>query len=182
VVEAALALWPDRLAQTRVLDLGTGTGCLLLAFLHERPFAFGVGVDRSESAARLAGRNARDLDLAPRSAFLCGDWAASVGGRFDLVMCNPPYVATAELAALMPEVGSHEPHSALDGGNCGLTAYRAIISALRGLLTPSGAAVLELGVGQSGAVAEIAKEAGFRAFTRPDLAGTARAMILHASP
>jgi release factor glutamine methyltransferase len=182
VIGAALAFYPDHQAPLRVLDLGTGTGCLLLAFLHERPFAFGVGVDRSESAARLAGRNAGDLGLAPRSAFLCGDWAASISGRFDLVLSNPPYVATPELATLMPEVGSHEPRIALDGGNCGLTAYRAIIGALMALLTRSGAAVLELGAGQSGTVAEIAEDAGFQTSIRPDLSGIARAMILHASP
>jgi len=182
VVEAALALCPDRRAPVRVLDLGTGTGCLLLAFLHERPFAFGAGVDRSESATRIARRNARDLGIAPRSAFLCGDWGASIGGRFDLVLSNPPYVATPELAGLMPEVGLHEPRCALDGGICGLAAYRAIIDALPRLLTPSGSAVLELGAGQSGAVGALADAAGFRSETRADLAGIARAMILRTSP
>jgi release factor glutamine methyltransferase len=182
VVEAALALHPNPSAHIGVLDLGTGTGCLLLAFLHDRPFASGVGVDRSAAAAHLARRNARDLDLAARAAFCCGDWAAAIEGRFDLVLSNPPYIATAELATLMPDVGLHEPHAALDGGLCGLAAYRAIIGALPRLLTPSGAAVLELGAGQAGAVSAIARGAGFRATTRPDLSGTPRAMILHHSP
>jgi release factor glutamine methyltransferase len=182
VVETALTLCPGVHAPIRVLDLGTGSGCLLLAFLHERPFAFGVGTDRSAPAAQLARRNARDLGLAPRSAFLCGDWAASIGGRFDLVLANPPYVATQELPSLMPDVALHEPRAALDGGIGGLTAYRAIISALPGLLSASGSAVLELGAGQAGAVAALGVEAGFRAETRADLSGIARAIILHGSP
>jgi release factor glutamine methyltransferase len=177
LVEAALALHPDPI---RVLDLGTGTGCLLLAFLHERPEAFGIGVDRSESAARLARDNARDLGLADRSAFLCGDWAEAMAGRFDLILSNPPYVATFDLAEL--EVAAHEPRAALDGGGCGLTAYRAIIATLPRLLAPSGTAVLELGAGQFDAVAAIAGAAGFRVSARADLSGTARAMILHATP
>jgi release factor glutamine methyltransferase len=182
VVEAALSLCPDVRATPRVLDLGTGTGCLLLAFLHERPLAFGVGVDRSEAAVRLARRNACDLGIAARSVFLCGDWADAIGGRFDLVLSNPPYVATPDLAALMPDVGLYEPRTALDGGACGLTAYRAIIGALPSLLTPSGAAVLELGAAQFDAVRRIARAAGFEVQPRSDLSGTPRAMILHASP
>jgi release factor glutamine methyltransferase len=182
VIEAALALCPDRHAPIRVLDLGTGTGCLLLALLHECPNAFGVGIDRSEAAARLAVGNACDLGLADRSVFLCGYWAASINGRFDLVLSNPPYVATSELAGLMPDVACHEPHTALDGGTCGLTAYRAIIGALTQLLTPSGAAVLELGAGQFDAVGRIAQAAGFRVTGRRDLAEITRAIILHTSP
>jgi release factor glutamine methyltransferase len=154
----------------------------LLSLLHERPNAFGLGIDRSEAAAHLAVSNARDLGLADRSVFLCGDWAASIDGRFDLVLSNPPYVTTAELAGLVPDVALHEPRTALVGGSCGLTAYRAIIAALRQLLTPSGAAVLELGAGQFDAVGRIAKAAGFRVDARRDLAEITRAIILHASP
>jgi release factor glutamine methyltransferase len=98
------------------------------------------------------------------------------------VLSNPPYIATPELATLMPDVALHEPRAALDGGDCGLTAYRAIVRALPRLLTPAGAAVLELGAGQSEAVGAIAAAAGFRAETRRDLSGTPRAMILRASP
>lgn len=182
VVEAALGIFPATQPARRILDLGTGTGCLLLAVLHDCPGAFGVGVDRSEAAARLALRNARALGLAARSALACGDWAGAIGGRFDLVLSNPPYIATPELATLMPDVALHEPRAALDGGDCGLTAYRAIVRALPRLLTPAGAAVLELGAGQSEAVGAIAAAAGFRAETRRDLSGTPRAMILRASP
>jgi len=182
VVEAGLVLCPDRGAPIRVLDLGTGTGCLLLALLHERPNAFGVGIDRSAAAAHLALGNARDLGLADRSVFLCGDWAGSISARFDLVVSNPPYVATAALGGLMPDVAWHEPYTALDGGKCGLAAYRAIIAGLPQLLMPSGAAVLELGAGQFDPVSRIAQAAGFRVDARRDLAGITRAIILHTSP
>ena len=180
IVEAALTLLPDR--PSRVLDLGTGTGCLLLAFLHERPGAFGVGVDRSHESARLARQNARDLDLGARAAFLTGDWAGAIGGRFDLVLSNPPYIETADLDSLMPEVRTYEPRSALDGGPDGLTAYRVIIEALARLLTPAGAAVLELGIGQFAAVSALAEASGFRPEARFDLSGTARALILRPYP
>jgi len=174
IVEAALSLPPPR----RVLDLGTGTGCLLLAILHERPDAFGVGVDRAEEAARLARTNAARLGLAGRAAFCSGDWAAALQGRFELVVSNPPYIKAAVVGTLMPEVADHEPRLALDGGTDGLDAYRAIVAMLPDLLTPSGAAVLELGMGQGADVASLGAAAGFGATFRPDLAGVDRAIIL----
>ena len=182
LVEAVLALHPNKAAPIRVLDLGTGTGCLLLAVLHERPRAFGVGIDLSAEATRLAQENARALGLAARSAFLCGDWAEAVEARFDLVLSNPPYIATPALASLMPDVAAYEPRTALDGGACGLTAYRAIIAALPRLLAPAGHAVLELGLGQYDAVARLAEAAGFVSEARADLAGIARAAILRPYP
>jgi release factor glutamine methyltransferase len=174
IVEAALGLPPPR----RVLDLGTGTGCLLLAVLSERPDAFGVGVDLSPDAARLARANASALGLQARAAFLCGDWAAALAGRFDLVLSNPPYIETPAIPTLMPEVACHEPPRALDGGADGLDAYRAIIAALPDLLTPTGAAVLELGMGQGPAVAAMARQIGFATRTHPDLAGIVRAIVI----
>lgn len=181
VVEAALAALPDPAAPLRVLDLGTGTGCLLLAVLHERPAAWGVGVDLSPEAARLAARNAGALGLAHRAAFACGNWDAPLRGRFDLVLSNPPYVETAAIAGLMPEVARHEPARALDGGTDGLAAYRGILGRLPALLVPSGVAVLELGEGQAGAVGALAADAGLpRQALRPDLAGIGRALTLHA--
>jgi release factor glutamine methyltransferase len=182
VVEAALGLSPDPRSSPCVLDLGTGTGCLLLAFLHERPLASGIGVDRSEAAARIARCNAGDLKLDGRAAFVCADWAASLRGRFDIVLSNPPYIPSGELAGLMPEVAGYEPWGALDGGGDGLAAYRAIIATLGRLLRPGGAAVLELGQGESEAVAAIAAEAGFRTESRSDLAGITRVMILRLDP
>ncbi|MDD2795938.1 peptide chain release factor N(5)-glutamine methyltransferase [Acidocella sp.] len=175
LVEAVLALG---IAPARVLDLGTGTGCLLLALLSEFPAAFGVGVDISPAAAALAADNARSLGLASRAAFCAGNWAAALSGMFDLVVSNPPYIPSADIAGLMPEVAGFEPASALHGGADGLEAYRLLIAALPRLLTMNGAAVLELGVGQAPDVAALAAQAGFAATTRADLGGVPRALIL----
>jgi release factor glutamine methyltransferase len=181
LIEAAVAALPDRAAVRGVLDLGTGTGCLVLAALVEFPQAFGVGVDVVPAAAMLAARNAVLNGLAARAMFTVGEWGASIAGRFDLVLCNPPYIEHEALAGLMPEVAEFEPASALDGGADGLSAYRAIIAELPGLLAPGGVAVLELGAGQAGAVAALAVAAGFAApELRDDLAGIARAMVLRA--
>ena len=178
VVAAALAARPDA---ARVLDLGTGTGCLLLAVLSECPAAWGLGIDLSPEAAALAARNAAANGLAGRAAFLCGDWAASVHAHFDLVLSNPPYITSADLAGLMPEVAGHEPARALDGGADGLAAYRRIVAALPSLLAPGGVAVLELGIGQDASVAELARHAGLAVRgLRADLGGVARALVLTA--
>jgi release factor glutamine methyltransferase len=174
IVEAALAL-PS---PARVLDLGTGTGCLLLSVLHERPAAFGVGVDLSLAAAALARRNADCLGLAARSAFLCGDWAEALNGRFDLILSNPPYIDGSAIAGLMPEIARYEPRLALNGGHDGLDCYRSIVRRLPALLAPGGAAVLELGIGQGSAVAALGRSAGLIARFRPDLAGIDRAIVL----
>lgn len=176
VVETALDAHP---APGRVLDLGTGTGCLLLAVLHERPDAWGVGVDRAPDAARLATANAATLGLSDRAAFVAGDWGAALGGRFDIVLSNPPYVAASELITLQPEVAKWEPRRALDGGGDGLDAYRALAAMLPGLLAPGGSAVLEVGAGQAGAVVALAEAARLRlAAERADLSGTVRALQL----
>jgi release factor glutamine methyltransferase len=180
LVEAALAAFAGR-APGRILDLGTGTGCLLLACLSEFPDAFGVGVDISPEAASLAARNARANGLAARAAFLGGDWADALGGRFDLVLSNPPYIVSADIAGLMPEVARYEPASALDGGADGLDAYRRLAAMLPRLLAPGGVAVLELGQGQAEDVAGLAMAAGFAApALRADLAGIPRALVLTA--
>ncbi|MGG5812313.1 peptide chain release factor N(5)-glutamine methyltransferase [Falsiroseomonas sp. CW058] len=179
IVEAALEACPDGDAPLRVLDLGTGTGCLLLAVLSERPRAFGIGVDRAPAAAALAAANARANGLAGRSAFLAGDWAAALSARFDLVLSNPPYIESAAIPGLMPEVARHEPRLALDGGEDGLVAYRAIVSGLPALLAPGGKAVLELGQGQRGAVEALALASGLRPLgCRADLGGVERALVL----
>jgi len=182
LIEAALAALPRRGRVRRVLDIGTGTGCLLLAALGEFPAAFGVGLDRDPAAAALARRNAASLGLAGRAGFLVGDWTASVTGLFELVLCNPPYIASGEIAGLMPEVARYEPVLALDGGVDGLAAYRAVMASLPGLLAPEGVGVLELGHGQASPVSELARAAGLRAVPRSDLASIARALVVRRPP
>lgn len=182
LVEAALEACTDKRAPLSLLDLGTGTGALLLAVLSELPAASGVGVDLKPEAAALAARNATRLGLADRARFLAGDWAAALAGRFDLILCNPPYIESAAIAGLMPEVARHEPASALDGGADGLDAYRRIIADLLRLLVPRGVAVLELGAGQQAAVAALAKVAGLTPEAcRADLGGVPRALVLRAA-
>jgi release factor glutamine methyltransferase len=177
LIEAVLA---SGLTPRTVLDLGTGTGCLLLAALHEFPHAFGVGVDLSPQAAALARANAAALGMEGRAVFLAGNWAEALAQtqRFDLVLSNPPYIEAAEVAGLMPEVARYEPLSALAGGADGLDAYRAIVAALPRLLAPEGLAVLELGAGQAISVAELAAAAGFSCATRQSLDGIERAALL----
>ena len=162
LVRAALAHYMNRAPPKCIIDLGTGTGCLLLALLREFPTAFGIGIDVVPAAASLARRNAGRLGLAPQAAFLCGDWTSSLYGRFDLIIANPPYVASGDIACLMPEV-RHEPRSALDGGSDGCDAYRTILPRLPALLTPDGIAVLELGAGQAKTVTDLARKIGLRA-------------------
>ena len=182
LIEAALALFPEREAVQRILDLGTGTGCLLLAALVEFPAAYGVGTDRSEAAALLARRNAMALGLASRAGFAVGDWARALRGRFELVFCNPPYIASGDLPGLMPDVRAHEPRAALDGGPDGLDAYRAILPALPSLLAAGGAGVLELGRDQARDMEPLAIAAGFTTCLRADLGGVARALVLRNAP
>jgi release factor glutamine methyltransferase len=166
-------------ASWRALDLGTGTGCLLLAILSERPAATGTGVDRSAGAAATARANARALGLDDRALFVVGDWASAIDGRFDLVVANPPYIPDDVVATLAPEVRDHDPRAALAGGTDGLDPYRTIAADLPRLLAPGGTAVFEVGVGQADAVAALGKRAGLTvAASRADHGGVARAVVL----
>lgn len=156
LIEEALRRFPERDAPMSVLDLGTGSGCILAAILTERRRAWGLGVDRSTEAAATARFNAVRLGLGHRAAFLAGDWASSLrGGVFDLVVSNPPYIEAGMISGLAREVREHDPRLALDGGADGLDAYRAITAALPGLLRAGGHALLEVGAGQAGAVGEL---------------------------
>lgn len=178
LVEACLGLARERGAgwPSRVLDLGTGPGTLLLAVLSELPAATGLGVDTSEQALAYARDNAADLGLAGRTTFQSGDWTAGIEGAFDVILCNPPYIGDAE--PLMPDVAEHEPAGALFAGADGLDDYRRIIPELPRLLTPGGVAILEIGATQHVLVRELAETAGFTVACRQDLAGRDRALLL----
>ena len=158
----------------RVLDLGTGSGCIAVTLLAERPRARGVATDLSPAALAVAASNARAHGVAPRLSLLRADWWAGVEGRFDLVVSNPPYVAEAEMASLAPEVLA-EPRLALTPGGDGLGAYRAIADGLARHLVPGGRALLEIGVGQGPAVLAMLRAAGLdEADLRPDMDGRDR--------
>lgn len=163
-------------APRHVLDLGTGPGTLLLAALAEWPRATGLGIDASEAALAYARTNADALGFADRSEFRSGDWTAGIEGRFDLILCNPPYIADEE--ELMPDVAGHEPAGALFAGADGLDDYRRIIPDLLRLLAPAGAAILEIGHTQHILVSEFAETAGFKVACRQDLGGRDRALLL----
>ena len=178
IIEAVLARLPDRTATYRFLDLGTGTGCLLLALLSEYPNASGVGIDLAPGAAATARLNAASLGLHGRAAFGAGDWGRALAGRFDAVVANPPYIATPALAGLPPEVRDHDPRLALDGGEDGLAAYRAIAADLLRLLVPGGLLAAEIGMGQAEAVAAIVAASGLAVETiLADLAGIPRCLV-----
>ena len=178
VVEAVLARLPDRTGAYRFLDLGTGTGCLLLALLSEFPRGIGFGIDVAPGAARAARRNAVRLGLGDRAHFVVGDWACAIAGEFDAVVANPPYIATRAIAELPREVRDYDPHAALDGGADGLLAYRAIALDLPRLLLPGGLFAAEIGWEQAEPVAAILTQAGLaiEGFT-PDLAGIIRCVV-----
>jgi release factor glutamine methyltransferase len=174
--ETLVARALDGPAPARVLDLGTGSGCLLLSLLAEWPGATGLGVDRSAAALAVARANAAALGLGARVRFVEGDWFGPVAGRFDLVVSNPPYLSAADMAARQPELRA-EPALALDGGADGLDAYRAIAAGLPGALAPGGVALLEVGLGQADAVAALLRAAGLAEVTAcADLDGRARAV------
>lgn len=180
VVEAALAAIDrdgPRTRSLRVADLGTGTGALLLALLSELPEAFGVGTDISVDALKTAHANARALGFAGRTAFVVCDFGRALASC-DLVVSNPPYIASAEIAGLEPEVRRYDPPAALDGGADGLDAYRAIAADATRLLAPGGHLVVELGSGQGPAVAGLLTAAGLVVTEppRPDLGGIPRAL------
>ncbi len=178
VVAAALDAIP-RHRESRILDLGTGPGTILLAILTERPMARGFGIDASDEALCAARANAAKLGVAARATFATGNWTEGLEGPFDLIVSNPPYIPTGVCERLSPEVRDHDPRLALDGGAEGLDAYRVILGDASRLLVPGGAVVLELGIGQAHPVAAIARDAGLavRAL-RSDLAGIPRALVL----
>lgn len=178
VDEVLRRIAPD--APARILDLGTGTGCILLSILHHRPHASGIGIDRAGGAVATARRNAAMHGLSSRAEFRSGDWASGLSGRFDLAVSNPPYIDSGVVPRLAPEVSRHDPGLALDGGVDGLDAYRAIVPALPELLRSGGAALLEIGFDQARRVSALAETSGLDvAEVRQDLAGHDRMLVLN---
>jgi len=180
VVELALEIMRERNPDSclRIADLGTGSGAILLALLSELPRAYGIGTDISCDALQTAHSNAVDVGLAGRAAFVACDYAAALSGPFDLIVSNPPYVRSGDIADLAAEVRDHDPHRALDGGVDGFHAYRAITPQATRLLAPGGALVLEAGHGQSDAIQHLMWAAGLtlRGPAKTDLAGIRRAV------
>ena len=184
VIETVLDLLPDRSGKLRILDLGLGSGCLLLTLLREYPQATGVGIDASEAALAIAQANAEALGVASRARLAAGDWRQTgwtdrlvdlAEGPFDLLVSNPPYIESTAVDGLMPEVAAHEPRLALDGGADGLAAYRIIVAASPALVVPGGWAIVEVGEGQAPAIASLFAAAGLAPRpSRRDLGGIER--------
>ena len=178
VIEAVLALAAHLPSRPRVLDLGTGSGCLLVALLSELPGAVGAGIDISAAAVSLARANAARHGLGGRASFAVGDWGAALAARFDIVVCNPPYVTEAAWASLAPEIVQYEPNAALAGGQDGYACYRKLAPQIADLLAPAGLAAIEVGTGMADNVATLFDAAGLAEIERGrDLAGIDRCVL-----
>jgi release factor glutamine methyltransferase len=178
VEEALVALKDRREEPLAILDLGAGTGCLLIALLSEFRAARGVGVDLSDDACATARDNAELNGVGDRTTIRQGSWARGLSQRFDLIVSNPPYIPSAEIATLSAAVREHDPLLALDGGDDGLACYRALAAALPDALAPGGLAILEIGAGQGPDVMALMMAAGLRsAGSRRDLGGHERALL-----
>ncbi|WP_096700706.1 peptide chain release factor N(5)-glutamine methyltransferase [Magnetospirillum sp. 15-1] len=179
LIEAVLAALDDRGRPRRLLDFGTGTGCILLTLLSELGHSTGLGIDASQAALAVAGRNAGVLGLASRAEFRLGDWGNGLEGAFDVVVSNPPYIPDGDIDGLEPEVARYEPRSALAGGPDGLECYRRLIPHMARLLASGGVAALEVGAGQAAEVSALLAAAGLPgATTRRDLGGIERCVIV----
>jgi release factor glutamine methyltransferase len=176
LIEAALSHFKEAQPPARILDLGTGPGTLLFAALFEWPSATGLGVDASEAALLCAKDNAEALGLLARAEFRAGNWGEGVSGRFDLILCNPPYVEVD--AALAPQVRDFEPAEALFAGDDGLDDYRVLAPQFAPLLTSNGCVALEIGAGQVDAVSALMKSQGFSVAEHYDLGGHVRCLLL----
>ena len=179
LVTQALAEFPHRNAALNVLDLGTGSGAILLSFLHERSHARGLGIEQSQEAMIWARKNIARLGMEDRVTLQGDDWLMLGEGQFDVIFSNPPYIPSADIAALEPDVRDYEPRAALDGGKDGLDAYRTLAPIIAKRLKPDGKALLEIGQGQEGKVPSIMAAAGLETLrVHPDLAGIPRCVVL----
>jgi release factor glutamine methyltransferase len=179
LIEAALAHVSDRAAPLRIVDFGTGSGCLLLALLSELPRAQGLGIDILPAALGVARRNAAAAGLADRAIFAVSDWGEALAGTVDVIVANPPYICSSGIDSLAPEVARYEPRIALDGGADGLTAYRRLAVDAGRLLRAGGLGLFELGEGQGAAVTQLMRGAGLAVRElRRDLAGIERALVV----
>ena len=178
LVEAILAALPDEKVPLRVLDLGTGSGCLLLALLSALPRAWGLGVDVCEAALTTARANAARLGLTSRTRFVCGDWSDAVTGHWQVIVSNPPYIKDSDIANLDPEVANFDPPRALAGGVDGLSAYRRLVPAAAQLLASDGVAAFEFGLGLADPLKTILASRGFTDIREiRDLAGLPRCFL-----
>ncbi|MBV1701113.1 MAG: peptide chain release factor N(5)-glutamine methyltransferase [Hyphomicrobiales bacterium] len=179
IVESALACLDDRGRRWRILDIGTGSGALLAALLHELPQASGLGIDVSGEACKMARANLAQLGMATRANVRHCNWDDLHGLGMDLIVSNPPYIEARAIAGLAPEVRLHDPMLALDGGADGLAAYRGLMPVLARNLVPGGASVLEIGAGQAEDVCALAQAQGFAIIAQtPDLNQIVRAISL----
>lgn len=170
----------ERAAPLRLLDLGTGSGCLLIALLTELPTAWGLGLDRAPEAAAMARLNAETLGVGARSSFAVGDWTEALTGRFDVILSNPPYIPLGDRETLAPEVRSFDPALALFGGPDGLAPYRRFAAELAGFLRPGGLLALEIGWDQGEAVTALLQQHGWHNVAcLPDLAGRDRVIVAY---
>lgn len=182
LIETALRLRPDRKAPLSIIDLGTGSGCLLVTLLSLYPNARGVGIDTSPDALAWAGRNLTAHDLGDRASLIETEWPEEASPGFDLMVSNPPYIPSADIAGLEPEVREFEPRAALDGGPDGLEVYRVLAPRVVRMLAPNGIALIEFGQGQERTTSTIFLEAGLRVLEiNHDLAGVPRCLALSAA-
>ncbi len=178
LIEAVCNAFPDKHAPLSILDLGTGSGCLLIAALKEYPNAHGVGIDVSADALYWTTQNVARHKLEERAALIESGWLEEARPGFDVVLCNPPYIPTADIAGLAPDVRLYEPWSALDGGTDGLGAFRELAPRIARVLTPQGRAFLEIGAGQAAAVGSVLEAQDLKVVAViPDLAGIPRCVV-----